>query len=187
VAGRDWIPLKSEYTATNTSLREMAEKTGIPFNTIRDRAFKDKWGAARKEYRDKLIQSTIKKIASRQASECAKQLASVGKSAELATRAIERMMGDDQQFQRHIVQVRDAEGAQDVQERVYEKMDTKALRELAATLKDLVAVIRDVNGLPTLQEQKAMELADKRLQLDQQQAIRYHKLRKLGNASKQGT
>ena len=171
MAGRNWIPLKNEYAVTNTSLREMAQKYGIPFNTIRDRAFKDKWGPARKEFRDKLIQSTIKKTASRRASVCVRQLVRVGKSAELAMRAIERMLGDNQQFRRHIVQVRDSEGAQDVQERVYEKYDTKALRDLAATLKNLVAVIRDVHGLPTIKEQAAMDIVLKRLLLYERKAI----------------
>ena len=168
MAGRDWMPLKNEYAVTNTTLREMANKYDVPYNTIRDRSFKDKWGTARKEYRDKLMKSTIQKTASNQAAACAEQLSNVGKAAELATRAIERMMGDDQQFQRHTVQVRNAEGAQDVQERTFKKYDTKALREFARALKDLVNIIRDVYGLPTIKEQVAMDIAEKRLLLCEQ-------------------
>jgi hypothetical protein len=78
------------------------------------------------------------------------------------------MMGDDQQFQRHTVQVRNAEGAQDVQERTFKKYDTKALREFARALKDLVNIIRDVYGLPTIKEQVAMDIAEKRLLLCEQ-------------------
>lgn len=55
-----------------------------------------------------------------------------------------------------------------MQERVYGKYDTKALREFAGALKDLVSVIRDVYGLPTIKEQKAMDIADKRVLLYEQ-------------------
>lgn len=168
MVGRDWTSLKNEYAVTNLSLRLMAEKHGISFSTIKDRARRDKWTSARKIYREEYTQNTIRKTASKAASACVKQLASVGMAAELATKAIELMMHDPEQFQRHLIHVRDAEGPQDVQERVYNKYDTKALREFAGALKDLVSVIRDVYGLPTIKEQMGMEIAEKRLLIYEQ-------------------
>lgn len=88
----------------------------------------------------------------------------------MATRAIERICSDAEQFNRHLIQVRDADGSQGVQERAYKKGDTRALRELAAAMKDLVSVIRDVNGIPTLQEARQLEIAQGRLDLDRQKA-----------------
>lgn len=162
---RDWTSLKNEYAVTNTSLRRMAESHGIPFNTIKDRAKRDEWTTARKTYRDIYTKNTIQKAASKAASACAKQLSAVGRAAELATQAIERMIGDTDQFRRHLVQTRDAEGSQDVQERLFDKYDTKALREFTSALKDVVSVIRNVYGLPTIKEQAAMDIALKRLSL----------------------
>jgi hypothetical protein len=151
-------------------VREMAEKHGIPYFTIRSRATKERWGDERKKHRLKLAETTLKKDRSRRASACIKQLQTMGRAAEHATHAIERICSDAEQFNRHLVQVRDAEGTQDVQERVYTKGDTRALRELAAAMKDLVSVIRDVHGVPTLQDQAAMELAREKMELDRQKA-----------------
>jgi hypothetical protein len=168
VAGRDWTLLKNEYAVTNISFRQIAEKHDISFNTIKDRARRDQWSAARKKYREEYTKNTIQKAALEAAIACAKQLANVGKASELATCAIEQMMQDRDQFRRYLIHVRDAEGAQDVQERVFDKYDTKALREFAGALKDLVSVIRDVYGLPTIKEQVAMDIAEKRLRLYEQ-------------------
>jgi hypothetical protein len=167
---RDWTSLKNEYAVTNTSLRRMAESHGIPFNTIKDRAKRDEWTIARKTYRDTYTKNTIQKTASKAASACAKQLSAMGRAAELATHVIERMMVDSDQFRRHLVQTRDANGSLDVQERVFDKYDTKALREFTSALKDLVRVIRDVYGLPTIKEQAAMDIALKRLLLYERKA-----------------
>jgi uncharacterized protein YjcR len=166
----DWPELKAEYVAGSMSIRELAEKHDIPFCTLQYRSSKDKWGPARREYRKKLVETTLKKDRSRRASACVKQLQAMGRAAEHATHAIERICSDAEQFHRHLVQERDAQGAQDVRERVYAKGDTRALRELAAAMKDLVAVIRDVHGVPTLQDQATMELAREKMELDRQKA-----------------
>lgn len=166
----DWPVLKAEYAAGRLSVREIAEKYSIPFSTVQHQAKNGRWGQARKEYRQKLVEATLKKDRSRRASACVKQLQAMGRAAEMATQAIERICSDAEQFHRHLIQVRDADGSQGAQERVYAKGDTRALRELAAAMKDLVAVIRDVNGIPTLQDQATMELAREKMELDRQKA-----------------
>jgi uncharacterized protein YjcR len=166
----DWLQLRTEYVTGCTSVREMAEKHGVPYYTMRSRATKERWGDERKKHRLKLAETTLKKDRSRRASACIKQLQTMGRAAEHATHAIERICSDAEQFHRHLVQERDAQGAQDVRERVYAKGDTRALRELAAAMKDLVAVIRDVHGIPSVQEAQQLEIAQERLELDRQKA-----------------
>lgn len=166
----DWAAMKAEYAAGALSVRELAEKHGLTVGTVQYRARMDKWGPARREHRKNLVESTLKRDRSRRASACMRQLQTMGKAAEHATHAIERICSDAEQFHRHLVQVRDAKGIQGAEERVFDKGDTRALRELAAAMKDLVAVIRDVHGIPTVQEARQLEIAQERLALDRQKA-----------------
>lgn len=67
----DWLKLKNEYINGNISYRKLAEKYGITFQTLRDRAIKEKWFAKRKEQRHKIdtktTQKTAEKIAEKEA------------------------------------------------------------------------------------------------------------------------
>ncbi len=47
-----------------------------------------------------------------------------------------------------------------------EEVSVKMVRDIAAALKDLVAVTRNLYGLPTVQEQAALNIAAERLVLD---------------------
>lgn len=62
----DWKKLKREYIQTAISTRALAEKYGISYNTLKDRANLEKWSSARKEYHSKSTantqQKTIEKI-----------------------------------------------------------------------------------------------------------------------------
>lgn len=66
----DWIKLRREYINGNTSYRKLAEKHGVSFQTLRDRAVKEKWYEKRKVQRDKIQkkteQKTVEKIAEKQ-------------------------------------------------------------------------------------------------------------------------
>ncbi|MFZ5975212.1 MAG: hypothetical protein ACOYU3_07370 [Bacillota bacterium] len=164
----DWAMLETEYATTSISYRKLAAKHGISFNTLKDHAVQGKWTDARKRYNKKRAKLTQQKMAAKEASVCAKQLRRVAKSAETATIMIERMMADAEQFKRHIITEGLGRGATAVEERIYEKYDTKALKEFTGALKDLVTVIRNVNNLPTVQEQSAMDIAIERLRLEEQ-------------------
>ena len=63
----NWLKIRNEYINGNISYRKLAEKHGIPYQTLRDRATKEKWFEKRKIQRDKISvkteQKTIEKIA----------------------------------------------------------------------------------------------------------------------------
>ena len=62
----DWIKIKNEYINTNISQRSLAEKYKVPYQTIRDKAIKEKWFDKKKEQRSKIgakmEQKTAEKI-----------------------------------------------------------------------------------------------------------------------------
>ena len=56
----DWNRIKSEYIAGSDSLRDMSEKYKVPWSTLRQRAFREKWGAMRKAVQTKVERNVIK-------------------------------------------------------------------------------------------------------------------------------
>ena len=62
-AVRDWIAIRNEYASTDISTRALAEKYGIPYNTIKDRAQREKWVEIRDEQHSKIAAETAQKTA----------------------------------------------------------------------------------------------------------------------------
>lgn len=57
----DWLRIKSEYVNGSISYRKLAEKHGIPFSTLRDRAIGEKWSEQRNTQRNKVATKTEQK------------------------------------------------------------------------------------------------------------------------------
>ena len=59
----DWIKLRNEYINGNISYRKLAEKHGVNYNTLQDKARKENWFAKKKEQHEKITAKTIQKTA----------------------------------------------------------------------------------------------------------------------------
>ena len=57
----DWKKVKTEYITTTISYRNLAEKHGIPFNTLQCRAKKEKWVELRQRHQDKIVAKSVEK------------------------------------------------------------------------------------------------------------------------------
>lgn len=57
----DWNVIKTEYITTNISYRRLAEKYGVPFNTVGERAKREKWTELRRQHSDKIVTKTVQK------------------------------------------------------------------------------------------------------------------------------
>jgi len=58
----DWLAIKAEYCSTNISYRKIAEKYGISFNTLKDRAIREGWKEQRDTTHNKIATTTQQKI-----------------------------------------------------------------------------------------------------------------------------
>lgn len=63
----DWKKIRAEYIRGGTSYRKLAEKHGVSFSTLRDRAISEKWTDLREKRRNKSVTKTIERIASQEA------------------------------------------------------------------------------------------------------------------------
>lgn len=165
VENRDWKQIKTEYITTDTSYRKLAAKYDVPMSTLTRIAIKEKWVEARERYKNKVVAKTVEKMAVKEANKLAKLRTMTDSMVDV----VEGIFNDPEQFQRHLVQTRDGQ-LWDVEERVFKKADTKAIKDITAALKDLSSVLRNVYDLPTVQEQAAMDNAASRLQLDRDKA-----------------
>ena len=59
----DWLTIRNDYINGGGSYRQLAEKYGVPFDTLKQQARKNGWKKARDELRHKIATETPKKIA----------------------------------------------------------------------------------------------------------------------------
>ena len=161
----DWSVIKAEYVTGKMSYRKLAEHWGVSFRTLSDRGTREQWGEERKKYRENVTNQTVQKITARASTLNTNKLQSLQESADKMSDVLAHVFNDAAQFYRHIVQVRKGENW-DSCERIFDKVDTRAIRDLTASMKDLTYVLRNIYDLPTKQEQTAMDMAAERLKMD---------------------
>ena len=57
----DWLRIKSEYVNGNISYRKLAEKHGISFAVLKDKAVKEKWAKEREQQANRIRTTTEQK------------------------------------------------------------------------------------------------------------------------------
>ena len=62
----DWKKIKTEYITTNTSYRKLAQKHGVHYNAIANRAKQEDWISQREQYCDRTVTKTVTAISDKQ-------------------------------------------------------------------------------------------------------------------------
>ena len=62
----DWKKIKTEYITTDTSYRKLAQKYGVHYNAIANRAKQEEWISQRNQYCDKTMTNTLEAISDKQ-------------------------------------------------------------------------------------------------------------------------
>ena len=62
----DWQAIKTEYITTDTSYRKLAQKHGVHYNAIANRAKQEGWISQRNQYCDKTMTNTLDAISDKQ-------------------------------------------------------------------------------------------------------------------------
>lgn len=161
----DWAAIKTEYVTTDTSYSKLSKKYGLSMTQIGNVSRAQGWRAEREKYLRKTTQKAINKASEKEAS----KLASLMTTTERAIGVVAKAFEDPDQFNRHLVTVRD-EFREDTEERLYNKIDTKAIRDLTSVLKDLTGLMRDFYNIPTPSQAEAQRIAAERFELDKRKA-----------------
>lgn len=159
---RDWTEIETMYITGNMSQKELAESLKISYSTLSKVATENKWSDKRKKFRKK----TAKKGLERASARIARKLSKLADGTELLIDAALKALGDENQFYRYIVTNGTGEGCSVTTEEIFEKLDAKALKDVTASLRDLLAMRRDLFGIPTHGESVAEKLAREKLELE---------------------
>lgn len=161
---KNWTEIEAQYIAGEMSQKELAESLGISYSTLAKVATANKWSAKRKKFRQKVAKKGLERAGAR----IAKKLSKLADGTELLIDAALKALGDEQQFYRYIVTDGVGEGCSVTKEEIFQKLDSKALRDVTAALRDLTAMRRDLFGLPTQGESVAQKIAKEKLELERQ-------------------
>lgn len=165
-AAVDWAAIKAEYIATNISQQKLAEKYGVSARAIASKSKADGWVAAREKYCSNCAVKLQQKTANKEVNRLSRLIDATTKAIDVAMEAFE----DEHQFNRHIVYESPLPGTSEAVEKIFRKVDTKALKDLTGVLKDLTGLMRDFYAIPTPAQAEAQRIAAERLELDKRKA-----------------
>lgn len=171
----DWNKIKADYVADpNSSIRKIAAKYGVSRGIVEQHSKADNWLATKQKHQKKVLDKAMAKVVTKQANALAKELESVEKLSDILSKALL----DEQQFNRYIVNetVSDQESSMSTSnEKIFEALDTRRLREAASTLKLIEEMKRSMLNIQKmsevnreLREQRRLEMEEERLKMEQQ-------------------
>ena len=157
----DWGAIKAAYVTSTKSYKRIATEYKLPFGTVANKGKEDGWPALRKAFQE---EAACRAIANEVDNE-ANRLGKIIQAANAMGDVIAGVFADADQFHRHIVQ--DSHGDESItSERIFAKVDSRAIKDLTGALKDMTLVLRNLYNLPTQAEAEAQRIAAERLNMD---------------------
>lgn len=165
----NWEAVRAEYISdAKSTYRSLGEKYGVSPNAISVRSRGENW----REQRRRRSEDVSRKIIEAQTRSDVERFAQVSSAAQSLIDQIELAVNDKDQFYRYIVTSvtpePDGSTVSEKSERIFSKMDTKALRELTASLREALEILRRANRIPTVEQQMNYELALKRFEFERE-------------------
>ena len=135
--------IRTEYVTGNISLRDLAQKHGIPYRTIQDRSTAEGWVAARKAHREKTVAKACELIAQEQAGQMAELVTKA--AAELLAKAMTAIGQLDKPVtaHKHTIEIGEEKSTEEWEE-ISDKpgaVNVAGVRHLATALKDIAGVL----------------------------------------------
>lgn len=157
----NWDEIKAVYVTTAMSTKNLAKKYGISLSKVQEKCARDGWVAARMAFRAQAAAKAVDQAVNVEAD----RLGKIINAANSMAAVIEAVYKDPDQFHRHLVVNMDV-----TEEKTFDKVDTKAIRDMTVAIKDMTLVLRNLHNLPTQAEAEAQRIAAERLKLEQRKA-----------------
>ena len=161
----DWAKIKTEYITGNIGQKALAKKHGVSANTLQKRAREENWLEEKRKYTVSVVKKAVQKEVNRQANALAKELQAAEKMSDVILKALD----DDNQFNRWIV-TEGGDGVTYTDEKVFDKVDMRSMKDAMATLKMIEQLKRSVQGILTLQEETQRDIALRKIALEERRA-----------------
>ena len=165
----DWAAIKHEYvTDPNASLRKIAKKYGVSLNTIAKKSKAEDWFATRKKTQTKVVTKGITKTTNKMADELSKE----SDFLERMKGHMDRMLQDDMQFQRHLIETRviDEDGSMIVspEEKIFNKFDSRSMKDSMQILQMMESMTRSLYNLQKAETIQRHQIEAERLELERE-------------------
>ena len=158
----DWAKIQHEYvTDPEMSLRRIAKKHGINYQTVAKRSKAEGWFATRKKHQSKVISKAISRTGDLQA----KELADEASFLKLMKGHVDRMLSDNQQFQRQTY-IDPLTG--ELKEKVTNKFDSRAVKDTMQCLKMIEEMSRSLYNIQKATEIQSHQLAADKANLERE-------------------
>ena len=143
-----WEEIKLRYITTDTSIHGLAREFDVPYSTLRRRLVNEKWDDQKADYWSEVAQTALDNIKD----------ANVSKLSSLS-RAADTFAG--------MVETEVNKLAQAASDDPTKALNAQTFKDLAAAIKTMVTVIRDLNDLPNASEREARQIARRRLEIEE--------------------
>jgi hypothetical protein len=143
----DWAAIKHYYiTDPNATLRKAAEKYGVSYRTVANKSKAEGWFATRK----KSISRVISKGISKTENQLAKELSQDSDFLQRMKGHMDRMLQDDMQFQRHLVETKDIDDDHMMvctEEKIFNKFDSRSMKDSMQILQMMESMTRSLYNI----------------------------------------
>ena len=171
----DWDKIRTEYITSDLSLKDISEKYGVQQRLVNTKSAEQGWVDQRKKYNAKVVEKALNKVATKRANQLAKELA----IADNISNVLKKALDDAEQFNRYIIDTTtrvDGTEIRTSEEKTFEKVDMRALKDAAAALRLVEEMKRSMAGILRVEEinrnrreEKRLKLEEEKLQLQKEQ------------------
>lgn len=154
----NWNEIRAVYVSSNLSTKALAKRFSVGISQLQKKCSVEGWVAQRMAFRAQAAAKAVDEAIDIEAD----RLGKIINAANSMAAVIEGVYSDPEQFHRHIVLDMDT-----MVEKQFDKVDTKAIRDMTAAIKDMTLVLRNLHNLPTQAEAEAQRIAAERLKLEQ--------------------
>ena len=171
----DWDNIRTEYITSDLSLKDISDKYGVSQRLVNTKSAEQGWVDQRKKYNAKVVEKAVNKVAAKRANQLAKELAIADNISNVLKKALE----DAEQFNRYIIDTTtrvDGTEIRTSEEKTFEKVDMRALKDAAAALRLVEEMKRSMAGILRVEEinrnrreEKRLKLEEEKLQLQKEQ------------------
>lgn len=163
----DWDKIRTEYITTDLSLKDISEKYGVQQRLVNTKSAEQGWVDQRKKYNAKVVERAVNKVATKRANQLAKELS----IADNISNVLKKALDDAEQFNRYIIDTTtrvDGTEIRTSEEKTFEKVDMRALKDAAAALRLVEEMKRSMAGILRVEEINRNRREEKRLRLEEE-------------------
>ena len=166
----DWAAIKHEYvTDPDATLRKIADKYGIRRDTVYKKSKAEGWFATRKETQAKVGAKAIAKTTNKMALELSQE----SDFLAMMKGHMNKMLSDQDQFQRHIVEeitVTEEGKVYSTSEAVFDKFDSRAMKDSMQILQMMESMTRSLQNIQKAESIQKQQLERERFEFDKEMA-----------------